>query len=55
MAAPAVGHGRRVTRFGAAGAIALTSIAFGLVYAPRFGWERVLGTGLVEVLLGVLR
>jgi membrane protease YdiL (CAAX protease family) len=48
-------RGLAATRFGAAGAITLTSIVFGLSHAPGFGWERVLGTGLVGVFLGVLR
>jgi membrane protease YdiL (CAAX protease family) len=43
------------TRLGAAGAIAVTSIVFGLCHAPGFGWERVVGTGLIGVFLGVLR
>jgi membrane protease YdiL (CAAX protease family) len=43
------------TPLGAVGAIAVTSILFGLVHAPGFGWERVVGTGLIGALLGALR
>jgi membrane protease YdiL (CAAX protease family) len=48
-------RGLAATRLGAIGAIAVTSIVFGLVHAPGFGWQRVVGTGLIGVLLGVLR
>jgi membrane protease YdiL (CAAX protease family) len=43
------------TRFGAFGAILVTSLAFGLVHAPGFGWPRVVGTACVGLLLGWLR
>jgi hypothetical protein len=48
-------RGLAATRLGAAGAIALTSVVFGLCHAPGFGWERVVGTSLIGVFLGVLR
>jgi membrane protease YdiL (CAAX protease family) len=48
-------RGLAATRLGAAGAIALTSVLFGLCHAPGFGWERVVGTGLIGALLAVLR
>ncbi|MFZ1101296.1 MAG: type II CAAX endopeptidase family protein [Hyphomicrobiaceae bacterium] len=48
-------RGLAATRLGAAGAIVLTSVLFGLCHAPGFGWERVVGTGLIGVLLGILR
>jgi len=43
------------TRFGAFGAILLTSLVFGLGHAPGFGWPRVVGTTCVGLLLGWLR
>ena len=43
------------TRLGAFGAVVLTSIAFGLVHAPGFGWPRVVATACVGLLFGWLR
>jgi membrane protease YdiL (CAAX protease family) len=40
---------------GAAGAIVITSIVFGLAHWLGFGWERVVVTGCVGALLGFLR
>jgi membrane protease YdiL (CAAX protease family) len=43
------------SRLGAFGAVVLTSIAFGLVHYPGFGWPRVVGTACVGLLFGWLR
>jgi membrane protease YdiL (CAAX protease family) len=43
------------SRLGAAGAVVLTAVAFGLVHYPGFGWVRVVATGCVGLLLGWVR
>jgi len=43
------------SRLGAVGALVITSVVFGLVHYPGFGWPRVIGTGLVGLLFGWLR
>jgi len=43
------------SRLGALGAVVLTSIAFGLVHYPGFGWPRVIGTACIGLLFGWLR
>jgi membrane protease YdiL (CAAX protease family) len=42
-------------RLGAVGTIILTSVVFGLLHAPGFGWVRVVGTTCLGLLLGWLR
>jgi membrane protease YdiL (CAAX protease family) len=42
-------------RLGALAAIMLTSVAFGLLHYPGFGWMRVVGTGSFSLMLGWLR
>jgi membrane protease YdiL (CAAX protease family) len=43
------------TRLGAFGAVLVTSLAFGIVHAPGFGWPRMVSTACVGLLLGWLR
>jgi membrane protease YdiL (CAAX protease family) len=43
------------SRIGALGAIVLTSIVFGLLHYPGFGWPRVVATGCLGLMFGWLR
>jgi len=43
------------SRLGAAATIVLTSVVFGLLHAPGFGWIRVVATGSLGLLFGWLR
>jgi membrane protease YdiL (CAAX protease family) len=43
------------SRLGALGAIVLSSLAFGLIHYPGFGWSRVVATGCLGLLFGWLR
>jgi CAAX protease family protein len=43
------------TRLGSFGAILLTSVVFGLIHKYGFGWERVVATAFLGLLLGWLR
>jgi membrane protease YdiL (CAAX protease family) len=48
-------RGLAASRLGGLGAVLVSSLAFGLVHAPAFGWPRVVATGCVGLLLGWLR
>jgi membrane protease YdiL (CAAX protease family) len=48
-------RGLAASRLGVLGAIVLTSVLFGLVHYPGFGWPRVVMTGFVGLLLGWVR
>lgn len=48
-------RGLAESRLGTFGALIVTSVVFGIVHYPGFGWARVIGTGLVGLLLGLLR
>jgi membrane protease YdiL (CAAX protease family) len=43
------------SRLGAFGAVVITSLAFGLVHCPGFGWPRVAGTACIGLLFGWVR
>jgi membrane protease YdiL (CAAX protease family) len=48
-------RGLAESRLGTFGALIVTSVAFGIVHYPGFGWARVIGTGLAGLLFGLLR
>jgi hypothetical protein len=48
-------RGLAESRMGVVGALVVTSIIFGLAHAPGFGWQRVVVTGCVGLLLGIIR
>jgi membrane protease YdiL (CAAX protease family) len=48
-------RGLAESRLGVAGALVITSVVFGLVHYPGFGWPRVIATGLIGLLFGWLR
>jgi membrane protease YdiL (CAAX protease family) len=48
-------RGLSESRLGVAGTLVITSVVFGLLHYPGFGWPRVIGTGLVGLLFGWLR
>src|SRR5262249_10625676 len=48
-------RGLAESRLGALCAVRVTSLAFGLMHAPGFGWPRVVSTACVGLLLGWLR